>query len=95
MKKINFKEFEVYTNIKHDNCIIQDMREQIANLIYLNGAGVSAASIATRIYESEDNIELKDEEIAMLYKLFNDLKCTPVFVDSFKLNLKEIEDGNN
>ena len=62
--KINFRKFPVYASIRKDMVIEQDISFPIANGIYTHIGGVMAHSVAIRIYNSDGEIVLTDEESA-------------------------------
>ena len=61
--KINFKKFPVYTSIRKDMVMEQDISFLLANGIYTNIPGIMAHAVALKIYNAEADIELTDEEI--------------------------------
>lgn len=64
--KINFKKFPIYTSIRKDMVVEQDISFVLANGIYCNIAGVMAHSLSLRIYEANGEIELTDKEVESL-----------------------------
>ena len=81
MKKINFKSMKFYTGIDHTQQIEQDIRLDIANLIYKNG-DIRGLDIAQRIYKSEGIVELSDDEYSIIIILVKKF-CTPQVIESF------------
>ena len=53
-------------NIRKDMVHEQDISYILSNAIYTNIPGIVAHSVAMRIYESEGEIELSEEEISHL-----------------------------
>jgi hypothetical protein len=87
MNKINFKELEVSNNISWTNTKKIDVREQFANLIYTNSNGIRAHSLAHKIYESDGDIEIDDEDLNLIKETANNL-CTPIFIDAINKGIK-------
>jgi hypothetical protein len=87
MNKINFKEFEVSNNINWTNTKVIDVREQFANLIYTNLNGIKAHSLSHKIFESNGEIELDDDEVKFIKEAANQL-CTPIFIDAINKAIK-------
>ncbi len=67
MKTINFKRFEMPTDVKDISSIqIADVRKDAANQIYRNGTTIEEKRLAEKIYDSDGEIELSDEEAFLL-----------------------------
>lgn len=81
MKTINFKEFGLYTDIRHSNIIITDVREALANIFYMNVGGIRAHSLSLKIYESTGIVEFNEDEIQLINDVANKF-CLPNFIDS-------------
>ena len=81
MLKINLKEFKYKESFKSDSYITSDVREQFADLIYKNANGIRALKLAERIYESDGEIELDNEDEIIFISVVNEL-CTAQVVDS-------------
>lgn len=88
MKTINFKQFEVFTDITKKNTAKTDVSMAIADAIYKQAMGIMAHSVALRIYESNGEIELSPEEAAFLGRFIRE-NTTPLFQDSFESNLTD------
>lgn len=81
MKTINFKEFSLYMGISKNNSHTGDARESVANLLYLNVAGIRAHSLALKIYQSDGATEYSDDEVQLIQEVANN-HCLPNFIDS-------------
>lgn len=92
MKKINLKRLEVFADMQKKICTVLDVHEQIANLVYANSYGFTGHALAHKVYESEGEIELTDEEARELGRLVATLGSAPL-IDAIlnKLDMK-IED---
>jgi hypothetical protein len=80
MKTINFKEFEVFTDISRKNKTKGDARESFANVLYRTCNGIAAHALALKIYESDGEIEINDQEAEMIRSAAS-AHCTPAFID--------------
>ena len=85
MKKLNFERLEIYTDISHTECIVQDVRKDFANIIYQGGSGMEAHALAHKIYENEGEVEYTDEEVSLIRKFVE--RGTPAFIDAINYAL--------
>ena len=60
MKKINLKEFDVFTDISKRQRVRCDMRRSVANLLYNQMHGIEALNLALTIHRSEGELSLID-----------------------------------
>lgn len=92
MKKINLKEFGYYADITKRQQIRRDARREIADLLYGKVQGIVAHDLAFKIYRSEGEIEVSDEEAQLLVRVFEHF-TTGVFIDGLmdQLNPKKEE----
>ena len=79
--KINFTKFPLYTDITHAVREDVDIKESLANTIYMNVPGIAAHVLAEKIFKSEGEMDLSIEDIELIKS------CAPlfsgVFMDSF------------
>lgn len=68
--KANFKRVKFYTGIDRKECIEQDISLDFANMIYRN-SDIRGLLLAEKIYQAEGDIELADEEIALIRSVVN------------------------
>jgi hypothetical protein len=87
MKKINFKEIDVYTDISKTKSVKGDARKEFANLLYTSCDGIDAHSLAFKIYESDGEIEITEQQEAIILRLAEQ-RCTPAFIDGIRKQLK-------
>lgn len=85
MKKVNFKEFKMYADIKHTKELVVDVREQLADLIYTQSRGIVAHNLAFRILNTEGDMDMNSAENDVINGVLN--LCTPQFQDSFNHNV--------
>ena len=74
MKKINFKQLLIATDITRKHCENIDCRENFANVLYRNGNGIASHALALKIYNS-------NEEVALIQEHANAF-CKPFFIDA-------------
>ncbi len=60
MKRVNFKEVKIETSI--DNFEVVDLRKEIGNAIYKRAESVSQDDLARRIFHSEGEVEIDDQD---------------------------------
>lgn len=80
-KRINFKEMTVYTGISRKETVRGDARESFADVLYTCCNGIRAKNLALRIFNSEGEIELAEEDV-QLVKMAANAYCKPVFIDA-------------
>lgn len=64
--KVDFEKFKVYTSIRKDSTMLVDVKEQTANMLYMNMPGIKPAALAMKIYNAEGPVELTDEEVGII-----------------------------
>ena len=83
---LNLKQLEVFENIAKTKCVVMDIREAFADLIYARGAGIKAHALALKVFNSDENTEYTDEEIELI-KVYIGM-CTPAIIDAINRQLK-------
>ena len=80
--KIDFSKVKIYTDLRRETGVIQDLRNDFANLIYTEGRGIEAHALALKIYNGDAETEFNDREVAMI----NDFSkiCSPCVIDAFE-----------
>lgn len=86
-KTIDFRHFKVFTDISQKESNEVDIAFQVADLLYKKSNGIVAHELAHRIYEADGPVEFTQEELDAL-KPFIEEHFTPLFIDSFKANIK-------
>lgn len=71
MKKINFKQLLIATDITRKHCENIDCRENFANVLYRNGNGIASHALALKIYNSNEETEYTDEEVSLIQEHAN------------------------
>lgn len=87
MTKINFQQFRIPAGIDRLRFNTGDIRESVANMLYLNVNGIRAHALAMKIYRSEGETEYTDEEVRTLSEVAN-AYGTPAFIDGLREALK-------
>lgn len=87
MKKINFENMLVATDIARKHCKNKDYREDFANLLYQNGNGIASHALALKIYNSTEDTKYTDEEINLIKEHANSY-CKPFFIDALNQAVK-------
>ena len=88
--RINFKNFEIPTGISQKNKISGDVRENFADLLYLNVNGIKSHALALKIYNSDGETEFSDEEIKTIKSVAEQM-CSPSFIDGLNWQLEKTE----
>ncbi len=88
MAKINFRKFKLYRDIAHQVVDVIDVTRLFADILYQNGIGIVIHDLALRIFHSEGEMELKEEEVKIIEDVARHV-CTPAFIDSLKSNISE------
>lgn len=88
MKRINFKEIEIFTDISKSKTFTGDGREEFANLLYTGCNGIAAHALALKIYQSEGAVEITVAEETIIMSVAEQ-RCTPAFIDGIRKQLEE------
>ena len=86
MAKINFKEFQIYTGISHRETRTFDVRESLADALYLSGRGIRMHDLALRIFRSDGPVDLDEADERLLQEFAENM--SPAFIDSLPLNIQ-------
>lgn len=90
MKKINFEKLKICIDIAKRDKIEKNVKNEIANFIYMNGSGIHMHALALKIYNSEGETEYNEEECELLRVVSRSL--APFFIDAIE---NVLEDENN
>ena len=90
MPKINFKKFNLFTDISQEHTNTVDVSRAFADNLYKRGNGIVVHDLALRIYRSEGEMTLSAEDVAIILENAKS-SCTPIFIDSLNANLREDE----
>lgn len=89
MKKLNFEQLLIATDISRKHCENVDCRVDFSDVIYRNGSGISAHALALKIYNSTEDTEYTDEEINLIKEHAN--LCKPFFIDAINCAIENQE----
>lgn len=83
---IDFENVNVYADLKHEQCVTVDLKEQFAELVYQKGTGIQAHALALKIFNGDKEF---DEKEVNLIKSFTDKFCTPMIIDAIHTLCKQ------
>lgn len=81
--KIDFTKLKTYVSLDRSKAVDLDVHKDFAELIYQRGSGISAHSLALKIYNAKGEEEYSDEEVCLIRKYAESLG-TPMFIDAIK-----------
>ena len=81
--KINFEDIGIYTDIERKTMVRLDMKKKIANDLYNRGQGIAFHALALKIYNSQGEIELSEEEYNLLMDYTRQMG-TPAAIDALE-----------
>ena len=85
--KIDFEKVEVFTGIAKRQCVVENLKEPFADLIYNTGRGVAAHALALKIYNSDSETEYTAEECNLI-RQYSEM-CSPNVIDAIGKLLDE------
>ena len=83
---VNFKQFPIYQSISKKMKVAADISESLANCIYSTVPGIRAHMLAEKIYSAEGNVEISEEEVAIIRTITAELPG--MYADSINDHLK-------
>lgn len=92
MKKINFEALELFTDIEKTQSVKQNVKSQLANVIYKRTNGIAMHALALKIYNSKGEEEYTEEECKLIKQVSEQL--TPVFIDAINNVIGEQHEDN-
>lgn len=63
---VNFKQFPVYSGITKKETIMVDVSEALANIIYQYSGGLKAQSLAKKIYQGKNTVDIDSIEVQII-----------------------------
>lgn len=81
MKKIDFTNVKVYTGLDKKTCMMENLKEEFANLVYTKGVGLKCHALAYKIFNSKGEESYNEEECEIL-KDFAGMFTIPAFIDA-------------
>lgn len=82
MVKINFERVELFTGLEKEECVVQNVKKDFANIIYQFGRGIEAHALALKIYNSKGETEYDEQECNLILQLSE--LCNPSFIDAIR-----------
>lgn len=84
MIKIDFSSIKLYKDLSKANCVISNIRKDVANDLYTHGQGIAFHALALKIYNGQCEQEFTDEEYNIIMSYANQM-CTPQVIDALRL----------
>ena len=81
MKKVNFHKLNVRQSLADNTTREADISHSLADLIYTKMSGMAAHSLAHKLFETEGEVELSDEECAIILSAI-DMFALPYIIDA-------------
>lgn len=86
MTKINFESFEVFLDIAKTQKVEQNVKSELADIMYKQGKGIAYHALALKIYNSSGEAEYTDDECELIREVSQ--TCAPFFIDAINNALK-------
>lgn len=81
MVRIDFARMPIWADIEHKVQVVKDIKRELADSMYRSGTGIAFHALALKIYNSDGEIELDDEEYRLLTS-YAEQMCTPAIIDA-------------
>lgn len=81
--KIDFEQFEVYSDLAKKNKVVLNVKEDFANVIYQRGQGIAFHALALKIWNSHGEEEYNENEYALM-KRISEALFSPQFIDALE-----------
>lgn len=79
---IDLTKFHIFTDIKKEIVYETNVKDNMANALYMGGQGLAFHALAFKIYNANNEVDFSDKELSLL--LSADGLFTCVFIDSLK-----------
>lgn len=76
-------------SLKGDTAVTIDGAADIADIVYSQGRGIAAHALALKIFNSEGEVELSDDEARLVEEIVNRV-CAPQHIDAIMSQLKTV-----
>ena len=87
MKKINLEKLEVFLDIAKTQRVEQNVKSDLADIMYKLGKGIAYHALALKIYNSSGETEYTDDECELIMEVSQ--TCAPFFIDAINNALNE------
>ena len=84
MIKIDFSSIKLYKDITKEKYVISNIRNDVANDLYMHGQGIAFHALALKIYNGQCEQEFTDEEYNIIMRYDNQM-CKPQVIDALRL----------
>jgi len=91
--KLDFDTLEVYTDLSRKKCTVARLRRPLANALYSQGTGLACHALALKLWNTEGQVELGDEEAAIIMRLVES-SCSPAVIDAVRELLGKARDNS-
>lgn len=78
--EINFEKVEIFTNVAHTKCVVDNIKVSFADGIYNTGHGVAAHALALKIFNSKGPQDYDDQECDLIRSFAK--CCSPNIIDA-------------
>jgi hypothetical protein len=86
MKKINLEKLEVFLDIAKTQRVEQNVKSDLADIMYKTGKGIAYHALALKMYNSSGETEYTDDECELIKEVSQ--TCAPFFIDAINEILK-------
>lgn len=81
MIRIDFTKVPIWVDIEHKVQVVKDIKKDLADSLYKHGTGIAFHALALKIYNSDGEVELDDDEYKLLMS-YAEQMCTPAIIDA-------------
>lgn len=86
--KVDFERIKVFVDIEKKQCIVQNVKVNMANMLYQNGFGIATHALAFKIFNSDASTEYNEEECKIIRDNISRF-CTPNLIDAINSVLEK------
>lgn len=79
--KVNFERIEIFVDIAKTQCVVQNVKEDLANMLYQNGFGIATHALAFKVFNSTSETEYDERECDIIKENVSRY-CTPNLIDA-------------
>lgn len=79
--KLNLTKFKMFTSIRKDAMVEVNIKNEVVDVMYKNVTGMVAHALTHKLYEADGEVELNDNEVAILDALM--AKSSVMMIDSW------------
>ena len=86
MKKINFQKLTVRHSLSDNSTTEMDISKSLADLIYTKMSGMTAHTLAHKLFETNGEVELSEEETNIILRAVETF-AVPFIIDAVRKSL--------